>query len=73
MSGPRVFRPVVTAAVAVIVAPFLAAVIIATRHGSLDDSGGSLGDLDGSLDDSFGGSLVAYGPKSGDEEIRCLV
>ena len=43
------------AAVAVVIASFFAAIIVATRQGSLDGSGGS---LDGSLDGSDG-SLAA--------------
>jgi hypothetical protein len=38
----QAFWPVVMMAVAVVITPFFAAVIIATRHGSLDGSGGSL-------------------------------
>ena len=57
LSSPRAFQPIVMAAVVVIIAPFIAAIVIATRHDSLDGSGGSFsGSLDG-LGGSLSGSL----------------
>ena len=58
LSGSRAFRPIVMAAVAVtvVIAPFFATIIIATRYGSLDDSDGSLDGSNGSLS----GSLVGW-------------
>ena len=43
LPGPRAFRPVVMAAVAVVIVSFFTTIIIAMRHDSLRGLGGSLG------------------------------
>ena len=50
LPGPRAFRSVVMAAVVVVIAPFYAVIIIATRHGSLSGSLGGLMLSDGCVE-----------------------